>query len=420
MEVLHSINATHITTSIGDPKRAVDLTRDLIWAETGRQIVDFTKISVSDNIYSKDGGVDGTTINIDPQRTPGLLTKGKTYFQIKWGRTFDARKKNHLKKELTDKNKLKESLKNLAKENGRYVLVWFGNTFKGQEKEECLEELNDIFRTHKVSKIQIDVLDQSDIAQFCNLHPVILSKYFLPLTQYFLTIDAWKDRFWKDTHEKDLKSILNNNKSTVETLLRANNASPYQPVQLISHDDDQYLQHKILVYKVLATDSFSQRTICVDADKFGPPLSTTIEQLHDLNQIIVVDKCKKEHHEKLRDILGQRNRRLNMIILSNDGNVIQDQSFAIIGWHGSEHSVFLQEIEKSKADEKITSSSLYLDPKIPQLQKVLLSNHVEVTYSEIARKYGFNTLTNTKRILRYLALFSSIGSEHNRTKELEF
>lgn len=420
MEVLQSINARHIATYIGDPNRSVDLTRDLIWAEAGRQIVDFTKISISSKIYSKDGGVDGTTIDIKPQREIGLLTKGKTYFQIKWGTSFNARKENHLKKELIEKNKLKKSLQDLAKDGGRYVLVWFGDAFKGQQKEECLQTLQDIFRAHKAPKMKISVLDQDDIAQFCNLHPVILSRYFVPLSQYFLTIDAWKDRFWKDSHEKNVELMLRNNRSTVFTLLKANNISPYQPVQLISHDEEQYFQNKAIVYKVLSSEGLNQRTICVDAEKFGPPLSTTIESLHDLNQIIVIDKCKKEHHEKLLDILGQRNRRLNMIILSVDGNVIQNQSFAKIGWHGSEHSAFLQEIEKSKSDEKIGSSALYLDPKIPQLQKATLPNHMEVTYSEIAKKYGFNTLANAKRILRYLALFSSIGSEHNRTKELEF
>ena len=422
MEVIQSINHTHISTSIGSPERAVDLTRDLIWAEAGRQLVDFTKITVSAKIYSRDGGVDGSTIDIEPQRYPGLLTKGTTYFQIKWGTTFDPRKEKSLTNELVGKNGLKKSLLCLAKENGRYVLVWFGNTFVGQEKEQCLERLQDIFRTYDFPKMNVDVLDRESIAQICNLHPVILSRYFLPLNQFFLTIDSWKDRFWNEqVHQKIFDSILQNYQGTVFTIAASINLNPYQPVQLISRDDDQYLQHRILVYKILAEDGFNQRTICVDADKFGPPLSTTLETRNDLNQILVIDGCKKEHHKKLLDVLGQRHRSLNMIVLSTDGNVIMNSSFAKIGWHGSEHSTFLHEIEKHGENEKInTQSSLYIEPKIPQLEKIQLPNHIEVTYCHITEKYGHQILSNAKRILRYLALFSSIGSENNRTKELEF
>lgn len=421
MEVLQSITANDIDSTIGSPQQAVDLTRDLIWAEAGRQIVDFSNISVSSKIYSKDGGVDGTTIRIEPQRYPGLLSKGKTYFQIKWGKTFDPRKEGHLKKEITNKNGLKTSLKNLAEENGRYVLIWFGDKFKGQEKEECLGRCQDIFRAHKFPKMVINILDQDDIAEICNLHPVIISRYFKPLTQYFQTIESWKDRFWKeDVHDKNIESIISSNKSTIVTLLNSNNISPYQPVQLISHDDSQHLTNRILVYLTLVGNVLNQRTICVNAEEFGPPLSTTLESRNDLNQIIVVDNCKKEHHKKLIDILGQRSRRLNMIILSTDGNAIIDQSFAKIGWGGSEHSVFLKEIEKSKKDDQIASSELEVGSQIPQLKKIDIPHDLSTIHSEIALKYGYEILSHIKRILRYLSLFTSIGSENNRTKEIEF
>ncbi len=421
MEVLQSITEIDVRVSIGSPQMAVDLTRDLIWAEAGRQVVDFQKISVPSRIYAKDGGIDGTTIDIEPQRSPGLLSKGKTYFQIKWGETFDPTKEKYLKKEITTQSGLKPSLKSLAEDNGKYVLIWFGGRFKGQQKEECLERLQDLFRTHKFPKMEVSVLDQDDIAQICNLHPVIISRYFKPLNQYFQTIDSWKDRFWKkEVHEKNIESVIQSNASTILTLINSNRSSPYQPVQLISHDADQHLINRILIYQTLMLDSFSQRTICVNAEEFGPPLSTTLESRNDLNQIIVVDNCKKEHHEKLLDVLGQRSRRLNMIILSTDGSAIINQSFAKIGWRGSERSAFLREIEKGRQNEQIASSELIYDSQIPQLKKIILPEDLITTYSEIVGKYGHEILSNVKRILRYLSLFTSIGSENNRTKELEF
>ena len=88
---------------------------------------------------------DGTTIDISPHKE-GLLFKGSTYYQIKWGKTFDPRKESHLTKELlTTGNDLKQGV--------------------------------------------------GKIAQSCSQHPVIQSNYFNPLTQYFLTLDQWRGQF---------------------------------------------------------------------------------------------------------------------------------------------------------------------------------------------------------------------------------
>ena len=421
MGVIQSINAQQIASSIGSPERAVSIVRDLVWAEAGRQLVNLTKISVSSKIYAKDGGVDGT-IDISPQIESGLLTKGQTYFQIKWGDTFCPQNEKHLMKELTTKKDLKPKLKKLSESNGRYVLFWFGGVFKSNEKDECCEKIKGIFRNNKFPEVKVDVLDQDDISQFVNLHPVIVSKYFTPLTEFFVTLDSWKDRFWKDEeiNDKYIESVLQSNFSTVKTILTSNITSPYNPIQLISHDEKQHLDNRILIYTIFSEESFRSRTICIDADEFVSPLTTTLESREDLNQIIIIDNCKKIHHKAILDVLGNRTRRLNMIVLSTDNNAIQNPLFSKIGWHGSEHSIFLQEIDKIKEKDIIPKINLHYESQVPSLQRIQLPSFIPRAYSKISEEYGFVSLNTCKRVLRYIALFSSIGSENNRTKELEY
>nr|QNO52157.1 hypothetical protein MDNCFBIC_00027 [Methanosarcinales archaeon ANME-1 ERB6] len=158
MNTLLKVTPEQVESLIGTPERAVDLVRDLLWAEAVRQGVNPLRISVSDKIYSKDGGVDGTTIEISPKKE-GLLFQGVTYYQIKWGKTFDPRKGTKVRKELlTKNNNLRAKLKALAKKKGTYVLVWFGGSFVGNENETCIEIIKNIFNKG-YSKVKVFVID---------------------------------------------------------------------------------------------------------------------------------------------------------------------------------------------------------------------------------------------------------------------
>jgi hypothetical protein len=420
MNTLLRVTPGQVESLIGTPERAVDLVRDLLWAEARRQGVNPLRISVSDKIYSKDGGVDGTTIEISPKEE-GLLFQGVTYYQIKWGKTFDPRKDTHLREELISNDNLKPKLKELAEKEGTYVLVWFGGKFKSNEDKICTEAIKTIFDDRGYSKVKVFVIDVEKIAQLCSLHPVIQSTYFNQLTEYFLTVDQWMERFVDSRNQGSQKEETSYiNQDDLKALQNAVLTPPYKPIQLISQDDKGQHQNRLLVYEVLKNDGLKQKAICVDADDFSSPLSTTMESRSDLNQIIVVDNCEEKYHQKLIDILGQRTSRLALIVISTDNISINDERFCLVGRRGLSDSTFLKEIASKKAEDVIVPNSQISTTSIPEQESLDLPNSINTTYDMIIQHQGHEVLNLTKRVLGFMALFSKIGSEINITPELKF
>ncbi|MCK4734777.1 MAG: hypothetical protein KAT65_20150, partial [Methanophagales archaeon] len=312
-------------------------------------------------------------------------------------------------------------LKALAKKKGTYVLVWFGSTFKSNEDENCTETIKSIFNDKGYSEIKVFVIDIEKIAQLCSQHPVIQSIYFNQLTEYFLTVDQWMERFVDFENQGSQKVETSYiNQDDLRALQNAVLTLPYKPIQLISQDDKDCHQNRLLIYEVLKKDGLKQKTLCVDADNFGPPLSTTIESRSDLNQIIVVDNCKEKHHQKIIDILGQRTSRLGLIVISTDGVPINDERFCLIGRRGLSNSTFLKEIASKRAEDMIVPISQISITSIPEQESLDLPEPIENAYNTIIQYQGHEVLNLTKRILRFMALFSKIGSEINITPELKF
>nr|QNO52155.1 hypothetical protein MDNCFBIC_00025 [Methanosarcinales archaeon ANME-1 ERB6] len=210
------------------------------------------------------------------------------------------------------------------------------------------------------------------------------------------------------------------NQDDLEALQNAVLTPPYKPIQLISQDGKGHHQNRLLVYEVLKNDGLKQKTICVDADDFSSPLSTTIESRSDLNQIIVVDNCKERHHQKLIDILGQRTSRLGLIVISTDGVQINDERFRLVGRPGLSDSTVLKEIASKKAEDVIVPNAQISTTSIPEQECLDLPNSINTTYDMIIQHLGHEVLNLTKRVLGFMALFSKIGSEINITPELKF
>ena len=66
-----------------DPKAAVSLIRNMIHLEAFGSGIELSSINVSDNIYAKDGGIDGVVRNAPNNGICGIIKKGTTMYQVK-------------------------------------------------------------------------------------------------------------------------------------------------------------------------------------------------------------------------------------------------------------------------------------------------------------------------------------------------
>src|SRR5437867_2141147 len=93
------------------PEGAVELLRDLLWAEAGRVGLPKTSINVSSWVDMPDGGVDATFEGIASAARSAVLKQRRTGFQVKAGAGFQPWNDSHVRKALFgDKSSTKESL----------------------------------------------------------------------------------------------------------------------------------------------------------------------------------------------------------------------------------------------------------------------------------------------------------------------
>jgi len=243
--------------------------------------------------------------------------------------------------------KIKERLQELKKNAGTYVLIWFGGCFHSNDNERCINNIKTIFNKNNLTGIRVFVLDLTQIAQFCSQHLAIRYNYFNSSIGLCSNLDDWKSRFIDAPSNKEQKIEYFPETDNMKIIQQSMLATPYKPVQLLSHTPDEFKKNRLLVYESLKMERCYPITICVDAETFGPPLSTNLESNElGLNQIIVIDNCEKKHHRHIIDVLGQRTSRLGVIVLSTDGNPINDERFYLISRRRTYDSNFLKEIIK--------------------------------------------------------------------------
>ena len=420
MNTLPKVTSEQLEAFIGSPERAVDLVRDLLWAEASRQGLNPLNVSVSEKIYAKDGGVDGTSINIKPKRE-GLLFKGITYYQIKSGRKFDPCNEKCLRKELLNKSDLKPGLKNMVEDKGTYVLIWFGGAFIGNQDHQCTNLIKAIFSEKGATGVSSVALDRTKLAKCCDQHSVIQAEYFNNLAQRYLTLEQWLGRYKKPKSKTENPEQISLKKLGEEAsyLRKSVLKTPYRSVQILSKETNQ-MESAHMIYQALNSDGLKQKTICVDAANLQPPLSSTLEGRDDLNQILVIDNCKKEYHPGLLAVLGQRSKRLGMIVLSVDSTIISDDRFNLIG---EQPTVTVQSMERSvskQPTDRVVHVSKTESVKVPEQKTINLPRKTKAIYESIRESEGHAFLSAARRFLRFVALFSKVGSETNVNPDLSF
>jgi len=113
------------------PAGAVELLRDILWADARRIGIPTTSINVSTWVDVPDGGIDAS-VSAEPGSLKGAVIKSRRMgFQIKAGTGFQPWQESHIRFELFGdrpprKENLGASVRACLEENGTYVLVCTG------------------------------------------------------------------------------------------------------------------------------------------------------------------------------------------------------------------------------------------------------------------------------------------------------
>src|SRR2546423_15514202 len=86
-----------------NPQQAVEVFRDLLWAEARRLGVPINKVRISSRINVRDGGVDAVVEPdeiLQPALHNGLIKIGRTAYQIKASSSFNPHQNAEIRNEL--------------------------------------------------------------------------------------------------------------------------------------------------------------------------------------------------------------------------------------------------------------------------------------------------------------------------------
>ena len=303
-----------------DPAEAVLFFRELLWAEARPLGIDINKIHISDRIYVKDGGIDGTVVENCTATASGLIKTGETGYQIKSGKAFKPWQKSVIRKELfgegpPQRENLGEGIRACLDANGTYVLVCTGIDLVDSEHRHALKHLNEYLKeTCGYPNSRVEVWSQNNLIGFLQRFPSLALRVNGRSKAQFQTHQSWARNddmaveFVPGQAQEDLiaqiRDDLRRNDDTVHVRVRG----------------EPGIGKTRLVLEATRADDLAPLVVYCKAARFRDRV-LMVELLWDDNQfaaILVIDECDLSSSFDIWNELRRSDARIKLVTISND------------------------------------------------------------------------------------------------------
>lgn len=156
--------------------QAVEAFRDLLWARAGERGIPVTRVSISADITTPDGGVDASILDgAGPKLQDDELLSSGRRFQIKTG-DFQPWQPAKIRKELfgtkTQKfENLGEAIQRTLREGKEFILVCFGVDPVDEKLRKARENLAAVFKACGFPVARVDVWGQTQLIGLFQQYP---------------------------------------------------------------------------------------------------------------------------------------------------------------------------------------------------------------------------------------------------------
>ena len=281
------------------PNLAVDLFRQLLWAEADRVGVGRHLIDVPDCINVGDGGVDAYIEHVSPS-DDDVIPQGASVFQIKAAdlEPRACKREMHVQNDLD--RPLKEELDVRLRQGAAYVLVLMADitdVLLRRRREALKEELS----KHGFEDAQVRVYTANQLAGFVNRHPSLVVSLrpelstCSPYQRWGTSRDVrYPATFVPDSGRQELVERITG-------ALRGRNACP-----VIRLSGLPGVGKTRSSYEALRPDDLKHQVLYVQkaADLDGSPLLYSLINDPQASAILVVDECDLDQHRDLTNRLG--------------------------------------------------------------------------------------------------------------------
>ena len=302
-----------------NPAEAVRFLRELLWAEARRLGIDINKINISDRIYVKDGGIDGTVVKNRTATASGLIKAGETGYQIKSGKAFKPWQKSVIKQELfgldsETREHLGEGIRACLDAGGTYVLVCTRIDLVDSEHRDALNHLNEYLKGCGYPNPQVEVWSQNKLIGFLQPFPSLALQVNGRGGTRFQTHQSWSQNgdmrleFIPGQAQDDLISQIRDD-------LRQNDDTVH--VRVLGEPG---IGKTRLVFEATRAEDLTPLVIYCTAARFRNSVLMN-ELLRDDNHfaaVLVIDECNWSSSSNIWNELIHRGARLKLVTISND------------------------------------------------------------------------------------------------------
>ena len=421
MDTIFSVRNEHLESFT--PDEAVDLFRELLWAEATATGIGINLISVPSAITVADGGIDAEVVEGQPQGGQGLIKTGLTRYQIKTG-SFSLSGTADIKDVLfrDGTSMLKPRIKSCLDSDGTLVVVLFGSdnpdTSDDQAKQKFIGILEEVEEKYTHSKIEI--WRQNHLRGFLSRFPSLALRTTGRDHMYFQSHFSWasQDDMVREFQEGEAQRTL------VESL-RSNIRNANSAVHLRLWGEAGIGKTRLALEATRAEDLAPLVVYCDSADKFRDSdlMNELLREDNNFATILVVDECDPDSRSYIWNKFKHFDARIRVVslygeydITTGDISYVQAPSLDKDQVVGILQSYDLPQDQAERWSEicsgsprvaHVIGSNLVSNPQ--DLLRPLDTVNIWARYIEGGDPPNSDSVLNRQLVLRYIALFKRFG-----------
>lgn len=299
------------------PDEAVDVFRELIWAEASSNKIGINLINVPSAITVADGGIDAEARDVKEDSTQGIIKAGLTRYQIKTGSislTEGSAKDILLNEKQTE---IKSRIKSCLDKGGTLVIVFFGvdnpETRDNQFIEICKKIL--IPFDSKYSNAKIEIWRQNNIIGFLRAFPSLALFVNGRDNQSFQTHSSWSKL---DDMDKQLK--IGKEQEAFITNMQTELRRCDEGIHIRIYGEPGVGKTRLVLEATKAYDLMPLVIYCDTAEKFRDSslMNEILMEDNNFSVLLVIDECDSDDRSYIWNKLKHSGPRIKLVTIYNE------------------------------------------------------------------------------------------------------
>ena len=313
MDTIFAVNNEHLGHLSSN--NAVELFRELLWAEATATGIGKNLISVPSAITVADGGIDAEVKDAEPQCGQGLIKEGLTRYQIKTGSFSlqgDADVREILFRGTTQE--LKPRIKSCLDADGTLVMVLFGSdnpeTEDNQTKQKFIQMLRSIDEKYTAAKIEI--WRQNQIRGFLSRFPSLALRVTGRDKTRFQSHRSWslQDDMFKEFKEgESQRELVDRLRTEIRRAVSAIHARIWGEAGIG--------KTKLALEATRVPDLAPLVIYCDSADRFRDSdlMNELLKEDNNFSAILIVDECDPDARSYIWNKFKNYGNRIRLVSL---------------------------------------------------------------------------------------------------------